>query len=479
MFGSLEEMQALRLSFSTVKKQTLLIRTTLSLLTLLILLLCQMKKLTPAAQSSRFRFGILAFVFLNVVINYMDRSNISVAGPAIAKDLHLNSVEMGVIFSAFGWTYATLQIPGGILVDRFGPRLVYTYSLILWSLSTLLQGFAKGFAALFSLRLATGAFEAPAYPANNRIVTSWFPDNERASAIAVYTSGQFLGLAFLTPALFKLQAAVGWKGLFLVTGLAGIVWGVIWYFVYRDPGEHKRVSKAELEHIEKGGGIINKKSDKADNAKQPFQWRYLGKVFMYRKLWGIYLGQFAINSTLYFFLTWFPTYLVNYRGMSFIKTGMLAFLPFIGAFVGILSSGFLSDYMVKRGVSVGIARKTPAIIGLLLSISIIGANYVESPAWIIFFMVLAFFGNGFASITWIFVSILSPKELLGLTGGVFNFIGQLASIIVPIVIGVLARDGNFEPALIFIGCVAFTGACSYIFLVGKIERIESPAVALS
>ena len=420
----------------------------------------------------------MAFVFINVVINYMDRSNISVAATAIAEELQLNSVQLGMIFSAFGWTYAALQIPGGILVDRFGPRLVYTFSLILWSLATLLQGFMKGFAGLFSLRLATGAFEAPAFPANNRIVTSWFPDNERASAIAVYTSGQFLGLAFLTPALIALQAAVGWKGLFIVTGLAGIIWGVIWYFVYRDPAEHKWVNDAELEHIEKGGGLLNRKTGTVAPVRG-FQWGYFKQVFMYRKLWGIYIGQFAINSTLWFFLTWFPTYLVKYRGLSFIKSGLLASLPFLAAFAGLLLSGFLSDHLVKKGVSLGVARKAPAIAGLLLSISIIGANYVESPAWIIFFMALAFFGNGFASITWVFVSILSPKDLVGLTGGVFNFIGQLASIIVPVVIGFLARGGNFEPALIFIGFVAFAGACSYIFLVGKIERIETAPVALS
>src|SRR3954464_8460511 len=150
-----------------------------------------MNTFTPKKKTSRIRFSILAFVFVNVVINYMDRSNISVAAPALAEDLQLTPVQLGLIFSAFGWTYALLQIPGGILVDRFRPRIVYTFSLVLWSVATLLQGFMKGFAGLFSLRLATGAFEAPAYPANNRIVTSWFPDNERASAIAVYTSGQF------------------------------------------------------------------------------------------------------------------------------------------------------------------------------------------------------------------------------------------------------------------------------------------------
>jgi ACS family D-galactonate transporter-like MFS transporter len=402
----------------------------------------------------------------------MDRTNISVAATAITDDLKLTPVQLGILFSAFGWTYAALQIPGGILVDRFAPRVLYAFCLITWSVMTLLQGTAKGFAALFGLRLAIGVFEAPSYPINNRVVTSWFPDNERATAIAVYTCGQFLGLALITPVLVTIQHYLGWRGLFIITGLIGIIWGLVWYRFYRNPTEHKTVNEAELNHIEKGGGLINRQATNAGKEKPKFEWSNLRKVFSYRKLWGIYIGQFAVNSTLWFFLTWFPTYLVKYRGLDFLKSGFLASAPFLAAFAGLLTSGLLSDYLLKKGVSVNIARKAPVIFGLLLSASIIGANYVDSTAWIIFFMALAFFGNGFATITWVFVSTLAPKNLIGLTGGVFNFIGNLASVVIPIVIGYLAREGNFEPALFFIGTITVIGACSYIFVVGKIERIK-------
>ncbi|MBC7889523.1 MAG: MFS transporter [Ferruginibacter sp.] len=432
-----------------------------------------MNKRGSIHQPTRVRFSILAAVFVNVVINYMDRSNISVAAPFISDEFNLSSIQLGLIFSAFGWTYAALQIPGGIMADRFGPRIVYTVSLVMWSAVTLLQGFAKGFGALLGLRMAIGVFEAPSYPTNNRIVTTWFPENERASAIAVYTSGQFIGLAFLAPVLTAVEHYAGWKGLFIITGLVGIVWGIFWYFFYRDPAEHARANQAELDHIEKGGGLINKKNSGDQIKDAPgFQWRDLGEAFIHRKLWGIYIGQFALGGTLWFFLTWFPTYLVKYRGLNFLQSGFLAAAPFLAAFAGLLLSGFLSDYMIRRNVSPDIARKTPVVTGLLLSVSIIGANYVDSPALIIFFMCLSFFGNGLASITWIFVSTLAPKHMIGLTGGVFNFIGGLAGIIVPIVIGFLASDGQFAPALIFVGCLGLAGALSYIFLVGKVERIE-------
>ncbi|MBA4140272.1 MAG: MFS transporter, partial [Segetibacter sp.] len=248
---------------------------------------------------------------------------------------------------------------------------------------------------------------------------------------------------------------------------------------YRDPSKHSKINQAELDFIEQGGGLVHNSYEKKQPNTERFKWSNFREVFAHRKLWGIYLGQFAVNSTLWFFLTWFPTYLVKYRGLNFLKSGILASAPFLAAFAGLILSGFLSDHLIKKGVSIGIARKAPVITGLLLSISIVGANYVNSPALIIFFMCLAFFGNGLASITWVFVSTLAPKQLIGIAGGVFNCIGGLASVIVPIVIGYLVKGGNFAPALVFIGIIGFAGACSYIFLVGKIERIETrqPVVA--
>jgi ACS family D-galactonate transporter-like MFS transporter len=319
--------------------------------------------------------------------------------------------------------------------------------------------------------MLTGVFEAPAFPINNRVVSNWFPDQERASAIAVYTSGQFLGLAFLMPVLSGIQLHTGWRGLFVVTGLIGVLWGLVWYIFYRDPLQHKKVNPAELDHIEKGGGMLHEQSSAVEGRSGKFAWADLREVVSHRKLWGIYLGQFAVNGALWFFLTWFPKYLVDYRGLDFIKSGYWASVPYLAAFLGVLSSGFLSDYLIRKGVSPAKARKRPIILGLLLSVFIIGANYVVSPGWIIFFMSLSFFGVGFASITWVFVSTLAPKHLIDVTGGVFNFIGQLSGIIVPVVIGLLASGGNFAPALVFVGVLGLLGACSYLFLVGKVERV--------
>ncbi len=399
----------------------------------------------------------------------MDRSNISVAGLQIQKDLQLSNIQMGYVFSAFAWTYASLQIPSSILVDRFAARILYAVSLIGWSIGTLCLGLTYSIGLLILLRVLIGAFEAPSYPMNNKIVTGWFPEKERASAIATYTSGQYLGLAFLAPILFFIEAQAGWRGLFFMTGIVGIAWGGAWYFLYRTPAQHKRVTNAELDYIEKGGGVFDRNVQQEKH--QQFKWANLSIVLSNKKLWGIYLGQFCLGVAANFFLTWFPKYLVDYRKMNFIQSGLYAAIPFVAAFAGILLAGFLSDYLVRKNVSNAVARKTPIIIGLILTVTIVFANYVSEPRWIIFFLSLAFFGNGFASITWVFVSLLAPKHLLGLTGGVFNLFGGLASIITPIAVGYLASNGNFAPALVFIGCLALVGAMSYIFLVGKVERI--------
>ena len=416
------------------------------------------------------RYNILFLVFITVVINYLDRSNISIAAFAICEELDLSTKQMGFIFSAFAWTYSVLQIPGGIIVDKFKSRILYPVILVLWSIATLIQGFVNSVGAFIGLRAAIGLFETPSYPLNNKIITSWFPEKERASAIATYTSGQFIGLAFLTPVLVLIQDALGWRGLLIVSGVIGIIWALIWYFFYRDPEKHAKVNKAELNYIKEGGGLILTPSEKKSKVK--FDINDLKQAFKYRKLWGVYIGQFCLGSLFIFFLTWFPTYLVEFRGLDFIKSGFLASVPFLAAFVGVLMSGFTSDYLVKKGFSNEIARKTPILIGMILSMAIVGANYTDSTFLIILFLSIAFLGNGLSSIAWVFVSLLAPKRLLGLIGGTFNFIGGLSAVVTPIIIGFLVEDGNFEPALIYISAMAFIGFCSYLFLIGKVERIE-------
>lgn len=414
---------------------------------------------TTAAQSSKTRFKILALIFVSVIINYMDRSNMSVAASALSSDLSLSEIQMGWIFGAFGLTYALFQIPGGVVVDYVKPRILYPFILVGWSVATLIQGFVGSFAALIGCRMTIGVFEAPSYPCNNKIVSTWFREEERASAIAFYTSGQFIGLAFLMPVLFFIQDLFGWRGLFIVSGLTGIIWAVIWYVFYRDPeslqGPETVETPAEPQELQK------------------FEFKQLVEAFSHKKLWGIYLGQYCLGGLQIFFLTWFPKYLQDYRDIEFVKSGFLASLPFLGAFCGVILSGTISDFLVRRNISSKeVARKAPIILGMMISTAIIGANYTDNTFWLITFMTIAFFGSGLASIAWVFVSLLAPTRMVGLVGGCFNAIGGIAGFTVPTIIGYLVQCGDFKPALTFVGVLAIGGFLSYLLLVGKVEKIE-------
>ncbi|MGG3964747.1 MFS transporter [Heyndrickxia faecalis] len=421
-----------------------------------------------ARKKTKARYIILFVLFLSTALNYLDRTNISVAAPLMKGDLHLNPVALGLIFSAFGWTYAIMQIPGGWLLDKFGPRRIYGVALAVWSLFTFFQAFAKGFTSLFGLRLGLGLSEAPAFPTNNRLVSTWFPKQERAFATGFYTAGEYVGLAFLTPILAWIVSDFSWQAIFIVTGILGFLFIPIWFKFVHEPKDSPYINEEELDYIAKGGGITENTEE-----KKKLTWSQISILFKKRTLWGIYIGQFGVTTTLWFFLTWFPTYLVNEKHMTIIHAGFYAMVPYIAAFCGVLFGGALSDWFIRRGFSASFSRKTPVIIGLLLACIIVLANYTSSIGLVITIMSVAFFAQGMSGISWTLIGDVAPKELMGLAGGIFNFAGNLSGIVTPIVIGmIIGESQHFGGALIFVSAVALIGALSYILLIGKVERIE-------
>ena len=426
-------------------------------------------------RRSRARFGILALLAIGTMINYLDRTVLGIAAPQLTNELGISAAVMGVMFSAFSWTYVAAQIPGGMFLDRFGTKLTYYLSMTLWSLATLLQGFVTGVGTLLACRLGLGVAESPCFPANSRVVATWFPQSERAMATGTYTVGEYIGLACFSPLLFALMGEFGWRALFYVVGAAGMLFGGIWWLFYREPRDHPGANAAELEYIEAGGGLTNDPASDIEHgakAKPKFEWRTIGRLLKHRQLAGICFGQFAGNSTLVFFLTWFPTYLATERHMGWLKIGFFAILPFIAASVGVMFGGVLSDWLLARGKSANVARKLPIIAGLLLASTIVLANYVESNAVVIAILSVAFFAQGMAALGWTLVSDIAPEGMLGVTGGIFNLAANLAGIITPLAVGfIVAATGSFVGALAFIGTIALLGALSYIFVVGDIRRI--------
>jgi ACS family D-galactonate transporter-like MFS transporter len=424
-------------------------------------------------KKTHVRYTILSLIAGATVINYLDRTLMSVAAPSLSKDLALDAATMGIVFSAFSWSYAAAQIPGGLLLDRLGTRLTYFLSITIWSAITGIQGAVFDLTTLLLARLGVGAAEAPCFPANSRVLVTWFPQRERARANSVYSVGMYFGIAFLSPLLFWVSATFGWRILFAAVGAIGVLYGFVWWALYRDPSDHPRVNQGELDMIEADGGYTKK----VDSA--PFRWSNILWLLSKRQIAGAALGQFAVNSTLVFFLTWFPTYLAKERHMDWISVGFYAVLPFIAASVGVLFGGQLSDFLVRRTGSVTLGRKLPIVGGLLLSSTIISAMYLPTDAMVIAVLSLAFFGQGMSNLGWTLISEVAPSNMVGLTGGVFNFFTNLAGIITPITIGIVVQQtGSFFGGLAFISVIAMIGAFSYVFIVGKVERIApltSPA----
>jgi len=431
-------------------------------------------------KPTRFRFFILVLLFVATAINYMDRANLSVAGSTLQKELGLTSSQLGLLFSAFTWAYVFAQIPVGWLLDRIGPRRLYGWAIILWSFFTLIMGLSThhifatttaSFIMLLVCRMLIGVTEAPGYPSNTKIATLWFPNNERARATSIYSSAQYIGLAIFTPLLSLMVAKINWESVFYATGVVGIIFGIVWLILYRDPQDSKRVNKSELDYIKANGGYD---SDQKQDNSQKITFQEVVYVVKQRKVWGIFFAQFAAASTLYFFLTWFIVYLEQGLHLPIAKAGFIASLPYLMAMAGVLFGGFLSDSLLKKGHSLTVARKIPIVSGLIISSMICLANFFEdSPIIAVIILSIAFFANAYSNMGWVALGDVLPKKMVGTVGGILNVTGNLAGIISPIIFGTLLdKTHSFHWAMYYTSAVALLGGISFLLIIDKLEMID-------
>jgi ACS family D-galactonate transporter-like MFS transporter len=296
------------------------------------------------------------------------------------------------------------------------------------------QGLVSTVGAFIGLRVALGVCEAPCFPANSRVLNSWFPQQERARATSIYSVGLSAGLAFLTVPLFWIAQHYTWRGLFIVAGGIGVLFGVVWYAFYREPRESTLVNQGELDYIAAGGGFA-----KVGIAQTPVSWSNIIKVSKLRPILIISLAQFCGNTVLTFFLIDFVNYLATQRHMAWIKLGFFLAFPFMAAAVGGLVGGAVADQIIKRGGSITFARKLPVASGLIMASSLVLANWVPDGQdnLVIAIMSVAFFGQGMSNLGWTVLTDLAPKNMLGLAGGFFNMITNLAGILTPFILGAI------------------------------------------
>jgi len=429
------------------------------------------------ARNSHIRFWIIAVLFLISSINYASRATLGIAGKPLAAEFHLDPVQLGYLFSAFAWAYAIGQIPGGGLLDRYGSRPVYLWSITLWAIFTGAQAFVPYISfvpvmiSLFILRMALGVAECPSFPANARIVANWFPNSERGTASAIFNASQYFSVVAFTPLMGWLAQYHGWQSVFFWMGVIGLIGAAIFWVVVDSPSRHKHITRREYDYIEKNGALVN--LDRPAAAAQPIRWGILGQLLANRMLLGIYLAQYCITALTYFYSTWFAIYLIEARHMSIAKAGFAAAGSAIAGFVGGVLGGVASDYLLKHGVPLSRARKTVILTGLVISCAILLCNYTDTQAMIMLFMSIAFFGKGVAALGWAVMSDAAPKEATGLAGSVFNLFGNAAGIFTPIVIGYIlkATNNSWDLALVFLFAHSIVAMIGYGVIAGEIKRV--------
>lgn len=431
-----------------------------------------------AGKKTHARYYILFMITLVLTLATGDRATLSVAGPEMQKELGITAVEIGYLFSAFSWAYVISMTPAGWVADKVGSKRAMFLGILLWSVMTVFMGLVSYITfvvpALLILRFLLGVCESPVGPSAGRIIAAWFPSQERGVAGAIFNSAQYASLAIFTPLMAWLCHAFGWDHVFIVMGVIGIIIAFCWSKFFYVPTRHPGINNEEMEYLKEGGALVELDTvASVKGERKRAGWQEIGQLFKSRMLIGIFIGQYCISAITWFFMTWFPIYLVKERGMSILQAGFMDSVPAICGLVGGIMSGFFSDWLLRKTNNLSLARKVPITIGLTMSASMILCNYVGSEALVMFLMSAAFFGKGFGSLGWAVVADTAPKEIIGTTGGLFNSLGNIAGIVTPVVIGyILQETGSFANALVFVGTHGIIAVCSYWFIVGKIERLK-------
>ena len=423
---------------------------------------------SPPLERRRWTIGVLLGV--GILINYFDRVNISVAAPQLQQEFGLTPGDLGLLFSAFFWSYAILQIPVGMVLDRFGVTNVSRIGAFLWGVASAMVAFATGFGFIFGARVLLGVAEAPAFPANSKATGYWFPRGERATATAIFDAAAKFSNVIGVPLVAFAVVSFGWRWGFGLTAVLSFLYFIAYWFVYRDPSEDRKLSPAEYAYIRDGGATPEGPSGAGSVGM-------LGYLLQNRKVWGLTIGFAAYGYTFYLFLTWLPGYLVSEMHMSIIKSAGYAAIPWLFASIAdLVVGGFLIDRLIQRGHDETVVRKTVLVAGMVLGLAVFGATMTDNPVWAIVWITIALSGlSAAAPVGWSIPSLIAPRGGTGSIGGVMNFLNNLMGAVAPAVTGFLVGATNsFSSAFLVAGVVLLIGIFSYVVVLGRIEPIPEP-----
>lgn len=413
----------------------------------------------------RWVIGVLLGV--GVLINYFDRINLSVAGPQLTEAFKLSPAELGLLFSAFFWPYALLQVPAGLLLDRYGVTRIGRWGSFLWGLASAITVFASGFGGIFAARALLGIAEAPGFPVSSKATGYWFPRKERALATAIFDAAAKFSNVIGVPLVAIVVVKMGWRWGFGVTAILSLAYFLAFYFIYRDPSQDTRLSDAERNYIVQGGAT-------PEGPAAASAFNMLGYLLTKAKVWGLTIGFAAYGYSFYLFLTWLPGYLVQTMHMSILKSAEFAAIPWaVATLADLVVGGWLIDHLIARGGDETRVRKGVLVVGMLFGLAVFGATRTVNPVWAIFWISIALGGLAAAApVGWSLPSLIAPRGGVGTVGGIMNFVNNLMGVVAPVVTGfIVGATNSFTNAFMVAGVVLAIGIVSFVFVMGRIEAI--------
>ena len=426
---------------------------------------------TGANSVPRRRWNIAFLLGFGVLVNYFDRVNLSVSQEALHNAFGISTVTFGYLLSAYSWTYAAFQVPSGLLLDRFGVKLVGRIGALLWSVASFAAAISTGLTVFLGARLLLGVGEAPTFPSNAKAIGYWFPAQERSLATSIFDSAAKLASAIGVPALGLLLLRFGWRWSFAATGFLSLFYFFLFYVLYRNPGEDKSLSAAERDFIRHGGAQPEDRVTATKGAP-------LGYLLRQGKVWGLVLGFASYNYTFYLLLTWLPSYLSLTHHIDLLHSALYTSVPwFLATFTDILMGGWLVDKLVQRGGDASLVRQVILIGGTTLGLAVLGAAYAQSTTAALMWISLAIGGlSAAAPVAWSVPSLIAPRESVGTLGGILNFGSQLSAIAAPITTGYIAQvTHSFFWAFGAAASFLLVGIAGYGLLLGRIETIPEPS----
>ncbi|GLV54585.1 putative transporter YybO [Dictyobacter sp. S3.2.2.5] len=417
------------------------------------------------------RWWMAILLGIGIVINYLDRVNLSVTSVSLQKEFHLTDAQVGYILSSFLISYAVLQLPVGAWLDRFGVKWMNRIGVIIWTVATFLTALVSGFGLILLCRLLLGVGEAPAFPGSSKATGYWFPIKERGLATSAFDAAAKFSSVIGAPLIAFVVSAYGWQSAFYLTGVISLVYGIAFWLLYRDPSEAKQLSLEEASYIKEGGAQEERVVPKASG------WATYSYLFRQKKVWGLALGFAAYNYSFYLFLTWLPGYLQKTLHMSVLKSGWYTIIPwFIATLTDIFIGGVLVDRLIAQGHDNTKVRRTIVTIGMLLGLAVIGAAFTTNAIVATIWISIALGGLAFAApVAWSIPSLIAPKGTVGSVGGIMNLLGNLAGIAAPIVAGyILQYTKSFAANFLVAGAILILGILCFLFLLGRIEQMPEP-----